>query len=105
MIPKTSKPNIIISTRITDYNSPESIFLATEMPKILEEAIEGDVPVIVFISNDRIYIRIIAPEDITIPMKVYENITKKLLEEKEKIEAMYNINIDLKYILDKIIIE
>jgi len=105
MIPPTSKTNIIISTRITDYSKLENLFFAMEMPRILEEAIPDDIPVLVLISEDGIYIRIIGAEDTIRTMQLYNSIIEKILGERDKIETTYNIKIDLNYILDKIIFE
>ena len=105
MIIPQAKTNIIIITRINDYSKLENLFFAMEMPRIIEEAIPDDVPALVLISEDGIYIRTIGPEDKIKTMQLYNRMVEKILAERDRIETAYNIKIDLAYILDKITFE
>ncbi len=98
-----TNPSLIIFTRINDYSNTESLFLAMEIPKILEDALPEDTPAIVSISEDGVYVRVLATEkDIT---QIFNHIVNRILEEKDNYETAYGIKITPDYIYRRITLE
>ena len=98
-------PNIIIITRAQDYSKKETLFLVMEMPKIIESIFDDTAPVIVLISDDGVYMRLVGDHDRQKIMAIYNAIITKIIEQKDWYEAMYGVKITPEYLFEKITFE
>ena len=101
----TTPPNIIVNVSAKNYSTPWTLFLIMEVPRIIEESITTENPVLITISNTEVYIRVIGYTDKQEISSMYNSIITKILSNKDYYERTYSIKITPDALFNTIIFE